>query len=54
MIKEIYIASIWLYLELKSLKSSNDDTFDVKSEAFDMATRGMRKLLLTNIKKLIR
>lgn len=54
MIKEIYIASIWLYLELKNLKSGNGDTFDVKSEAFDMAIRGMRKLLLTNIKKLIR
>jgi len=53
-IKEVYITSIWLYLELKNLKSNNEDAFDVKAEAFDMAIRGMRKLLLTNIKKLIR
>ena len=54
MIKEIYIASIWIYLELKNLKGNNGEISDVKLEAFDMAMRGVRKLLLTNIKKLIR
>jgi len=51
---QIYFASIWLYLELKNLKSNDGDTVDIKMETFDMAIRGMRKLLLNNIKKLIR
>ena len=54
LIREIYIASIWLYLELKNLKSNNGDDFAVRADAFDMAMRGMRKILLTNIKKLMR
>ena len=51
---QIYINSIWLYLELKNFKSTTDDSSEVKTEVFDMATRGMRKLLLNNLKKLIR
>jgi len=51
---QIYFASIWLYLELKNLKSNDGDTIELKMETFDMAIRGMRKLLLNNIKKLIR
>ena len=54
LIKEIYMSSIWLYLELKNLKSANGDTSEIKAEAFDMALRGMRKLFLSNLKKLIR
>lgn len=54
LVNQIYFTSIWLYLELKNLKSSNGDAVDIKMEAFDMAIRGMRKLLLSNIKKLIR
>lgn len=54
LVNQIYFTSIWLYLELKNLKSSNGDVVEIKMEAFDMAMRGMRKLLLSNIKKLIR
>lgn len=54
LINQIYFTSIWLYLELKNLKSNDGDSVDVKNEAFDMAMRGLRKLLLNNIKKLIR
>ncbi|MGA2911444.1 MAG: hypothetical protein ABSE17_02275 [Candidatus Levyibacteriota bacterium] len=54
LINQIYFASIWLYLELKNLKSNDGDTIDIKMETFDMAIRGMRKLILNNIKKLIR
>ena len=51
---EIYINSIWLYLELKGLKSANGDSSEIKADVFDRAIRGMRKILLNNIKKLIR
>lgn len=51
---EIYISSIWLYLEFKNLKSTNGDSSEIKTEVFDRAIRGMRKLLLNNIRKLIR
>lgn len=54
LIKEIYMSSVWMYLELKNLKSINGDASEIKTDAFDMATRGMRKLILSNIKKLIR
>ena len=57
LVNQIYFTSIWLYLELKNLKSNGDgngDVADLKDNAFDMAIRGMRKLLLNNIKKLIR
>jgi hypothetical protein len=54
LVNQIYFTSIWLYLELKNMKSDNGDSIDIKMEAFDMAMRGMRKLLLNNIKKLIR
>lgn len=54
LVNQIYFTSIWLYLELKNLKSSDGDAIDIKIEAFDMAMRGMKKLLLNNIKKLIR
>lgn len=54
LVNQVYFTSIWLYLELKNMKSDNGDSVDLKMEAFDMAIRGMRKLLLNNIKKLIR
>ncbi len=54
LVNQIYFTSIWLYLELKNLKSNNGDSIEIKMEAFDLAMRGMRKLLLNNVKKLIR
>lgn len=54
LVNQIYFTSIWLYLELKNMKSGNGDSIDIKMEAFDLAMRGMRKLLLNNVKKLIR
>jgi len=53
LINQIYFTAIWQYLELRNLKSSNVEAIDIKMEAFDLAMRGMRKLLLNNVKKLI-
>lgn len=52
--KEIYINSIWLYLELRNLRGANEDMSEIKTEAFDMALRGMRKSILNYVKKSIR
>lgn len=54
LIKQIFLNSIWLYLELKDIKAQNGDSSDIKSDAFDRAIRGTRKLILNNIKKLMR
>lgn len=54
LVNQIYFTSIWLYLELKNIKSDNGDSIEIKMQAFDMAIRGFRKLLLSNVKKLIR
>ncbi len=54
LIKQLYLNSIWLYLELKDLKAQNGDSSDIKSDAFDRSIRGTRKLILNNIKKLMR
>lgn len=57
LIKQIYINSIWLFLELKDLRlgeSEESNGSDVKGEVFEKAIKATSKMLIQNINKFIR
>jgi hypothetical protein len=58
LIKQIYISSIWLFLEFKDVKynsvSQDNSNLDPRDEVFEKAIRAVTKMTLKNFKKLLR
>ncbi len=56
LIKQIYINSIWMFLEFKDLKLSDNEEngVDMKEKVFEKAIRATSKMIIQNIKKLLR
>lgn len=53
--KQIYINSIWMFLEFKDLEINNGaNSSDTKGEVFERAIRAASKMTIQNIKKLLR
>jgi len=55
--KQIYINSIWMFLEFKNLNLGDSDGVnggDIKEEIFERAIRAASKMTIQNIKKLLR
>lgn len=54
--KQIYINSIWMFLEFKDLEFNDDgdDGVDMRERIFEKAIRAASKMTIQNIKKLLR
>lgn len=53
--KQIYINSVWMYLEFKDLNfNGSASTIDPREEVFEKAIRASSKMAIQNIKKLLR
>ncbi len=55
LLKQIYINSVWMFLEFKDLNlSSSGNAVDPREEVFEKAIRASSKMALQNIRKLLR
>ncbi|MCX6721596.1 MAG: hypothetical protein NTY04_00145, partial [Candidatus Staskawiczbacteria bacterium] len=57
LIKQIYINSVWMFLEFKDINFNgnlNGSTLDPREEVFERAIRAASKMAIQNIKKLLR
>jgi len=53
--KQIYINSVWMYLEFKDINfSGSTGAIDPREEVFEKAIRASSKMAIQNIKKLLR
>ncbi|MDP3763737.1 MAG: hypothetical protein Q8Q92_03775 [bacterium] len=52
--KQIYINSVWMFLEFKNLNLNGNGTVDPREEIFERAIRASSKMAIQNIKKLLR
>ena len=55
--KQIYLNSIWMFLEFKDVKmsfSTGASNIDPREEIFEKAIRATSKMAIQNIKKLLR
>ncbi|MDO8571176.1 MAG: hypothetical protein Q7R79_00665 [bacterium] len=55
LLKQVYINSVWMFLEFKDLNiTNNGSTIDPREEVFERAIRAASKMAIQNIKKLLR
>lgn len=55
LLKQVYINSVWMFLEFKDLNiTNNGSTIDPREEVFERAIRAATKMAIQNIKKLLR
>lgn len=56
LLKQIYINSVWMFLEFKdlNLNATNGSTIEPREEVFERAIRAASKMTIQNIKKLLR